>query len=279
MMLLTTHWTKYHYLLALIMVLVITILVDRLLLNNERVTHREISQVSQSQALTSNPPEPRIQVNFTDIRLPEPPSTAVSAKRLAVPHKASLNHETPTKQADVLSNHTRPETKIAPSFDNESLSKQTIEQRYQQFVSLDGKERHLYFFNNTESALAETIEYMHTCVGIGLAAFDGAQLTNLNATPNKLYSGYSKILREVSGFKSNYERALLNTYAPGQHLIRLYPKWFDMKLSTFIANHIKNQPLTQFSGAYLLKSDTLQLTNIRINNEAVQGRWTLLTKC
>lgn len=279
MMLFRLKWDNNQYLLASIVVLLATVLINRSLLNDDVATLHEKPSLEQIEKLKSEPLNTAVKIKLTHKSLPEPPNGANRSKKPSIPDEVAPHVLPSSKKAPSQIDTNIVKTKMDTSIGNEEQSGKIDEQKYEQFVALDGNERRLYFYDNTESELAKTIDYMHRCLGIGLAAFDGKQLTELSLANNTSYSNYSKILREVSGFKSNYEQALIETYAPGQHLIRLYPKWFDMNLATLIAAQIGNQALTQFSGAYVLSGNQLQLTEIRVNHSPVQGRWTLLGKC
>jgi len=124
-------------------------------------------------------------------------------------------------------------------------------------------------------ARESVIEFLHNCVGVGLAAVSSQgevkQLMPLSALPKDA----SPILRQVSGEMGVKEYQLKQAYAPKQNIIRVYPTEFDRQLSAYIAQNLQGESLQQFYAEYHLQQNTLSLTNIRLNQRALAQTWLL----
>ena len=232
---------------------------------------------NQYQVLTHEKALPSLSI--TDYSLPAPPYN---------PSIQSMPNETVNKATSKVSFKldkqlaSEKEIKLTESINiSEEEKSLAVQKHLDDFVKLSGQSRELYFASSSANKQSRVIEYMHDCIGIGLAAYNGQQLTMLSAQNVEHVSshGYSKVLRQVNGFKSEYETALLNTYAPNQQLIRLYPKWLDLRLANYIYQVLGNEQLTQFKGSYVLQNDKLLLTNIIINHHNVSGSWILMDVC
>lgn len=155
-----------------------------------------------------------------------------------------------------------------PSWPN----KAQISQRLQQLVELKGVDRTLYF---PEASTVQILAYMHNCVGIDIGAVKHNNLTLFSHKNNS----HSQIVRAANGFKTQHEQALLAAYAPNQVLVRLYPRWFDEGLGKEIAASLGNQALTQLSGHYALRGQSLWLTKVKLNKKPLNKEWLLSQGC
>ncbi|MFT6268386.1 MAG: hypothetical protein ACJAVV_001194 [Alphaproteobacteria bacterium] len=151
-------------------------------------------------------------------------------------------------------------------------SKVEIKQRLSQLVALKGSERSLYF---PEATTKQILEYMHSCIGIDVGAVQDNKLT-VFSHKNKHHSA---IVRVASGYRTQQEQALLDVYAPNQTLVRLYPISFDEVLGKSIARYLGTAPLTQLSGQYALRRNSLWLTNVSVNQKNVLTDWQLSRGC
>lgn len=152
------------------------------------------------------------------------------------------------------------------------ISSAQITQRIEQLAGLKSNQRSLYFPPATTQKI---LEHMHTCIGIDVGAIVNNKLTVFS----RKNSAHSSIVRVANGYQTQQERALLNIYAPGQRLVRLYPESFDVLLGKSISAHLGSAPLTSIEGQYTLRRNSLWLTNVIINQKEVVKDWQLSQGC
>jgi hypothetical protein len=229
---------------------------------------------------------------FTQISLPAPPvdfsrkqgeeNSASIKSTTALIEKESKQNQ--IKTADIEKAQNKVESKSAIQLElaiankNAKLyamtsAKEAITKRIDQLASLKGSERALFF---PPSSTVQILAYMHNCIGIDVGAIDN----NSNLTVfSKKNQQHSQIVRVANGYKTDQEQALLALYSPHQTLVRLYPKSFDEALGKMIDNYLGSATLTQLSGQYALKGNSLWLREISINHQGVLQDWQLSKTC
>jgi hypothetical protein len=263
------------YGLATLCVVLITVLVDWLYFADENIDVIDYSPVhaAHSQQLTelmtqkSHEPksealtptkynDPQItHLAFVEITLPAPQV----AQKTALPAKTFMTMQNSSQVASHTKSSTQP-------------SKVEIKQRLNQLVALKGSERSLYF---PESSTKQILEYMHSCIGIDVGAVKDNKLTVFSHKNRR----HSEIVRVANGYRTEHEQVLLDIYAPNQTLVRLYPISFDETLGKSIAQYLGATPLTQLSGQYALRRNSLWLTNVSVNQKSISGDWQLSKGC
>jgi hypothetical protein len=231
------------------------------------------------------------QLALVDITLPAPPPK--HSPKVVAPPLNVIKHERSENQAlvPVKATETKPSANKSivkrpnlstnaptPASRNNQLdrlaqpSKIAIKQRLNQLVALKGSERSLLFPESTTKAI---LAYMHSCIGIDIGAVKDNKLTVFSHKNRR----HSEILRVANGYRTVQEQALIDVYAPGQTLVRLYPISFDQSLGMSIARYLGSAPLTQLSGQYALRGNNLWLTKIMINQTNVSADWQLRKGC
>lgn len=205
---------------------------------------------------------------------------AFSNQDLKKPHSVEIslsNYELPAPSVmSFTSKQVLTQTK------NQALQKKTItksskqssdaeaKQQLQKLSEMNGDSLQLNYPDSI-SKTNEILKYMHNCIGIDLAAYTGENLIMLK----QKQGSHSPMLRIASGHLTQFERSLLDLYASEHPLARLYPMWFDMRLSRKIHEHSAGAALQNFSGVYQLQGKTLWLQNIKINNKTLSESWLL----
>lgn len=215
----------------------------------------------------------------TDINNKPPPSNIV-LEQLALPPVPSHKPEPKTKpaaksQAAALSSPAKqalvpvePTTKVikkAPP-----ITKQQINQVYQQLTD-DGVDIQIAWPQSANDRQA-ALHFMYQCAGMQFAVLDGKHITQLKQTP---LSDYSIWIRVAQGSLSKKEHNWLNAYALTGTPIRLFPRQIDWRLADYLANALKGQPFASLRAKYQVSNQTLHLTQIQLNNQAITGSWTL----
>lgn len=171
---------------------------------------------------------------------------------------------------------------LAPS--KWQIPQQLVNQKLNEFFSLQSSKRALYFPTETGSSVPRSqgnnqtqaiLHYMHQCIKIDIGALKNNELMLLTKNNHQR----SKIMRLASGQYTKKETALLKSYAPNRKLVRIYPKWFDQNLSRHIALVIGNKALEQLSGTYQLQNGQLLLTNVSVNHQVQNQDWLLNGPC
>ena len=270
-----------RYVAATVFVLLTTLFIDYMYFSLEKSpTERVIlikAQVAEPSASSKLSPQVT-QMSLVNLVLPSPPANNDSTlnKQDLEQNKRLQGNQQLKKQAQeyqiVRTSNTQVLLATQSMNNNIEPNKFQIKQSLNQLIALKGIDRTLYFPDaNTRQILA----YMHNCVGIDIGAVSDNNLT--------LFShkniAHSQIVRAANGFKTSQETALLAAYAPNQVLVRLYPKWFDERLGKEIASSLGNQALTQLSGSYALRGQSLWLTDVNLNSKATGRDWLLSQGC
>ena len=138
----------------------------------------------------------------------------------------------------------------------------------QAMTEMQGEAMQLRFPDSIQTT-KRILNYMHKCIGIDIAAYTGKDLIMLKQSQTR----HSPMLRLASGQMTQTESALLALYASSYTLARLYPLWFDMRLSQKIYESLQSNELKQFSGTYRLLNNNLWLDNITLNGKALDESW------
>lgn len=228
------------YLYATLTVAVLTFVIDYVYLSTPAALQIKKDSPTYNKAKLPSIPLPKELSLRSQISLPSPPTGELV--------QPQLSHE--------LSNITLTE-------------QQNTTARIAQLTELSSHTLQLRFPSNPVNA-QQIIQYMHQCVGIDIGAL---QDNNLIRITHKVQQ-QSPMLRLSSGAQSNHEKALLLTYAKGLDLVRIYPYWFDQKMSQFIQSALGSEPLIQLSGEYKRKGQQLWLSKVTVNNKQ-QADWLL----
>lgn len=277
--------TSKKYAAGTAVVVLLTLYIDHIYFSSDKSTVNKVLPIEQQvaqvveQETSVTLASQVVQMSLVNIVLPAPPSATESQQIERGDKKNKLS------QGDLKSNEQAPAPKVASAGDaqmvmkpdaidkyNSEPNKLQVTQRLNQLVALKGIDRTLYF---PDAHTQQILAYMHNCVGIDIGAVRENNLT-LFSHKNK---AHSQIVRAANGFKTTQETALLAAYAPNQVLVRLYPKWFDERLGKEIANSLGNQKLTQLSGNYALRGQSLWLTDVNLNSKAIGQDWLLSQGC
>jgi hypothetical protein len=252
---------QIRYTAATVCVVLLTILVDAVWLNktedlNQQHNKTPEIKAPETNALINEESAPKKMANdavkrmtFANITLPPP-----LAKKSVDEGKFSENTNTVSTTSEF---QTEPHQ---------------VALHVKQLASLPSNARSLTFpVANTPRIL----NYMHACVGIDIGAINNNKLMVFSHKN----SHHSDIVRVASGYTTAQEGALLNIYAPGKTLVRLYPVSFDQTLGRLIGNVLGSVPLSEFKGEYRMGKNSLWLTNISINQKHIDEDWQLHQGC
>lgn len=261
-----------QYLVAIVFVVVVTVFIDHRYFSSEKPHLERLPSKAQVAEVL-----PKLtQISLLNIDLPLPPAlNSNQPEGLSVEHNALPREQQSSAQAQRMQSSTDKQMSLKAHSMNKAANKPDqfqITQRLNQLVALKGIERTLYF---PESSTAQVLAFMHNCVGIDIGAVKDNNLTLFSHKNND----HSQIVRAANGFKTPQERALLQAYAPNQVLVRLYPQWFDERLGSEIARSLGTQKLTQLSGKYALRGDSLWLTEVNVNHKSISRDWLLSQGC
>lgn len=152
---------------------------------------------------------------------------------------------------------------------------QRVEQNYQRLQHLDSNSLSLVLPEG-ERERSKFLQFMYSCQGMQFGALvenDGqSSLMVLNEVKSV---AKSDLLRVAHGSLSAKEMRLLNAYAPNALPVRIFPRQIDLRLSAFIAAQLDGEPLTQFQAVYAMAQNSLQLTDIVVNERFVKQTWVL----
>lgn len=270
------------YTLAIVFVLLITVFIDHRYFSLEKPHLESMSSEAKMAELTETVKAAKVlpkltQMSLLNVDLPLPPALTVSQpNRLDLGQSAAPSkNQQVSEQALKFQSRTNKQVLVKAHSMNLAANEPNqfqITQRLNQLVALKGIERTLYF---PEANTRQVLAFMHNCVGIDIGAIKDNKLTLFSHKNND----HSQIVRAANGFKTPQEKALLQAYAPNQVLVRLYPKWFDERLGREIASSLGSQKLTQLSGRYALRGDSLWLTEVNINRKAISKDWLLSRGC
>jgi hypothetical protein len=265
--------SSVQYAAAIVFVVLLTVFIDHRYFSPKKPHLESIPSETQAAELL-----PKLtQMSLINVDLPLPPALATSQTQVLQVEQNPLppRNKKSSEQAQQVQTSSDKQVLLQAH----SMSKAIIEpnqfqitQKLNQLVSLKGIERTLYF---PEANTRQVLAFMHNCVGIDIGAVKDNNLT-LFSHKN---SDHSQIVRAANGFKTPQENALLQAYAPNQILVRLYPKWFDERLGKEIASSLGTQKLTQLSGTYALRGDSLWLTEVNVNSKPTSRDWLLSRGC
>lgn len=257
-----------YYLFGIICVLVLTLFIDlhiRSRTNENDKLHNKkerISEITERIDLKNSVSK----MAFVEYSMPRPPFLQVSDKH-EQEIKAEQEHSSKVDTANLALKNIKKQ---------DSPTSSAIERHYDHLASLGQGDLSFRFPSSTKtSASIKVLEFMHQCIGIGIAAYNGESLIRLN----NIKAEYSKIMRLSDGIRTPAEQGLMLSYAPGRHLVRLYPSWFDIALAKHISQTIGNDALQQISGEYYLSPKGLHLREIVINHNKISQTWLLANMC
>lgn len=281
--------SNQKYAIASVLVIALSVMIDYVFLSGMPNVNKQEKVLEQNNqdAPKATKSNPMPSLRFENISLPPPPPQQ-TLKTRKIQATEQLENTAFKNDVDVLNraideNTTKQTHNSKQARLKEDPSNNEIESQYAQLGKLSSANLRLSFPDDYYASM-RILNYMHQCVGIGIGAFDNSAspkgLTFLGGKGNNKRQqqgkhDYSKIVRFASGIQTKNEQALLQAYAPRQQLVRLYPLWFDHGLSGKIASQIGTQALSQLSGTYVLKGNTLSLVNIRLNQKPVEGTWAL----
>jgi hypothetical protein len=281
--------SNQKYAIASLLVIALSLTIDYFFLSDMPSVVKQEKVLQQNNQDAPKPTKSTLipSLRFENISLPPPPPRQTLKSR-KIQAKEQFENKLFKHDVDVLNNAIDKNTtkqifKSRQARLKEHPSDNDIKSQYAQLGKLSSANLRLSFPDDFYASM-RILNYMHQCVGIGIGAFDNSaspkDLTFLGGKGNNKRQqegkhGYSKIVRFASGIQTKNEQALLQAYAPGQQLVRLYPLWFDHELSGKIASQIGTQSLSQLSGTYVLKGNTLFLANISLNQKSVEGIWVL----
>ncbi len=208
----------------------------------------------------------------TPINLPSPPQLAKKPESLSSPQTLVQ------AQAEIVepnSSHTAQMSYQAVA----SVSKTQVYSSYQALNELDAQSLSFILPNNKQER-AKLLRFLYTCQGMQFGAIiEQNGQSSLMLLNQKQDTRGSQLLRVVHGDLSENEARLLNAYAPRATPVRVFPERIDLVLSAYLSAFLNTQQngtsLSQFRGQYLLKRNTLLLTNLVINEHNVEDTWEL----
>lgn len=255
-----------YYLLATIGLIIFTLILDIGFiteLKQEVVTKEADIQPSASTR------KKLVSVNLLNaVDLPPVPALESTSMPVDIKRAWAVEHlaQHKVEQQQTLNTQT---TNSAPHH-SEGVSESHIQSQFDNMLHLDSQQLQLSF-PRSEASTQRILNYMHKCIGIDLGALKDNSLMRLTEKLTK----QSDIIRVASGAKTSYEQALVNTYAKGLPMVRIYPYWFDKTFAQYIANNLGGASLHQLSGEYQLVGQTLSLVNIMLNQRALNTTWRL----
>ena len=254
------------YLLAIIGVIGTTILIDSLFIDKPKDVLK--TQLTSLPAKPALPPIAKPITLAQNLTLPPVPQFNKHTTQQITEHTQQLTQV--NKVDDISQSLEEHNYKRAQAIVTKTQEAEAIGQHLDTMSSLNAEQLTLRF-PPSRSATQIILQYMHNCVGIDIGAIKNNSLMRLS---DKV-SHESQILRLVSGEKTQKEIALLNAYAKGLSMVRIYPHSFDNTFAAHVFNTIGTASLTQLSGEYKLRGQKLSLTNISINQLPIKNDWLL----
>lgn len=262
--------TNLQYSLATLGVIVATVLIDTLFTSKHTsVIETQIASApakEQTPKLVLPPMAKAISL-AQNVTLPPVPKRNNSAN-LQTSEKKPLTIQKEELTETSYKHHNARSQQIEYATKSQEL--QSIDHHLNTMSSLSAEQLTLRFPISSR-ATQNILQYMHKCVGIDVGAIKDNSLMRLS---HKV-SHESQILRLVSGQKTQKEIALINAYAKGQAMVRIYPHSFDNTFATHVFKTIGSASLTQLSGEYQLLGQKLSLTNISVNQFPIENDWLL----
>lgn len=266
---------KVFYLAATALVIILTYLIDVYMqqIDTESLketTNTQPDKSAQDQNLQAQFDDTltKVQIQLSSVSLP-PPSITVPLNKN---NKDKMETSYTIKHAiDNVKNNTKTSdnSDITQSSRLKQIKTQAkIKQQLLAMTAMQGDSMQLRF-PASQHETEQILTYMHDCIGIDLAAYKNDALIMLKQT----HAQHSPMLRVASGHTNKTERSLLTLYANDASLARLYPLWFDMRLSAKIYEQVKDTKLSFFEGEYYLSGSRLFLKNIAINGIKLKESW------
>jgi hypothetical protein len=201
----------------------------------------------------------------------KPPPSNIVLEQISLPPTPKVAEE--SKLAKQL---TKPMTKyVKRSSQTPPINKQQISQVYQK-LSDKGVDIQIAWpqnINDREAALT----FMYQCAGVQFAVLRGNVITKAGHTKvnQAISNDYSEWVRVALGSLSRKEHNWLNAYALTGTPIRLFPRQIDWRLAQYLAQALKGVPLSHFRANYQVTNQSLQLTQIHINEQRITDIWIL----
>ncbi|MDT0594062.1 hypothetical protein [Glaciecola petra] len=245
---------RRFYAVATLLLVVFTFLLNHLIEQNKLVEQVNKTRVTPSEQSTKTVLTASVPVNISmaNFQLPTPSEMNVSSRQVTAQTTQASSQKSTNRKLSQKSTHTE------------------VKQQLNKMTKMNGDMLQLKFPDSISKTEA-ILQYMHNCIGIDLAAYTGKNLIMLK----QRQASHSPLLRIASGHMTQIEHSLLELYASQHLLARLYPMWFDMRLSQKIHEYSAGADLQKFSGVYQLKGQTLWLHNINMNNKNVSESWLL----
>lgn len=252
---------KYYLVASLVLIACMIVVHDRLsLTHQEKAEHTPTVSKAQLNIIE----EHNKVIRFSNkVFMPPPPSKPNSVSvisSVSASSNVSYSNEHKSKQNKASNQKTT----------KNSLQASDVQTTLSSLQRLDGQQLQLTYPSSHRLTL-QIIQYMYQCVGIDVGAIKDGSMVVLS---NNLKQS-SPLLRLVSGTQLDHEQNLIRAYARGADLVRVYPNWFDIRLSKHILAHTNGQELFQLSGEYRLIDQALYLTKVKVNNFDLQKNWAL----